>query len=76
MKKLQSVLPLPLQLDSSDPAALEAGLRVYNGKPAVNSVNGDPAVLSRILPLAKRYGAAVVGLTLDQGGLPSPPRSG
>ena len=70
VKKLQSVLPLPLQLDSSDPAALEAGLRVYNGKPAVNSVNGDPAVLSRILPLAKRYGAAVVGLTLDQGGLP------
>ena len=59
------VLPL-----TSDPAALEAGLRVYNGKPAVNSVNGDPAVLSRILPLAKRYGAAVVGLTLDQGGLP------
>ena len=70
VKKLQSVLSLPLQLDSSDPAALEAGLRVYNGKPAVNSVNGDPAVLSRILPLAKRYGAAVVGLTLDQGGLP------
>ena len=71
VKKLQSVLPLPLQLDSSDPAALEAGLRVYNGKPAVNSVNGDKEALARILPLVKKYGAAVVGLTLDKGGIPA-----
>ena len=70
VKKLQSVLSVPLQLDSSNPDALAAGLRVYNGKAAVNSVNGDPQVLSRILPVVKRYGAAVVGLTLDEGGIP------
>ncbi len=70
VKKLQSAVGLPLQLDSSDPAALEAGLRVYNGKAAVNSVNGDPAVLECILPIVKKYGAAVVGLTLDKGGVP------
>ena len=65
VKKLQSAVNLPLQLDSSDPRALEAGLRVYNGKPAVNSVNGEPEVMTRILPLVKKYGASVVGLTLD-----------
>ena len=69
VKKLQSVVSLPLQLDSSDPAALEAGLRVYNGKAAVNSVNGDPEVLERVLPIVKKYGAAVVGLCLDKGGV-------
>jgi len=70
VKKLQSSINLPLQLDSSDPEALEAGLRVYNGKPAVNSVNGEAEVLSRILPIVKKYGAAVVGLTLDKSGIP------
>ena len=70
IKKLQSAVVLPLQLDSSDPAALEAGLRVYNGKAAVNSVNGDPEVLERILPIVKKYGASVVGLTLDKKGIP------
>ncbi len=70
VKKLQSALSLPLQLDSSNPDALEAGLRVYNGKAAVNSVNGELEVLERILPIVKKYGAAVVGLTLDKGGLP------
>lgn len=70
VKKLQSAVALPLQLDSSNPAALEAGLRVYNGKAAVNSVNGDPEVLERILPLVKKYGASVVGLTLDRKGIP------
>ena len=70
VKKLQSAVSLPLQLDSSDPAALEAGLRVYNGKAAVNSVNGEGEVLERILPIVKKYGAAVVGLTLDKGGIP------
>ena len=70
VKHLQSALSLPLQLDSSNPAALEAGLRVYNGKAAVNSVNGEPEVLGRILPIVKKYGAAVVGLTLDKGGIP------
>jgi len=70
VKKLQSAVALPLQLDSSNPDALEAGLRVYNGKAAVNSVNGDAESLSRILPVVKKYGAAVVGLTLDKGGIP------
>ena len=70
VKKLQSAVSLPLLLDSSDPDALEAGLRVYNGKAAVNSVNGDQAVLDRILPIVKKYGASVVGLTLDKGGIP------
>ncbi len=70
VKKLQSAVSLPLQLDSTDAAALEAGLRVYDGKAAVNSVNGEPAVLERILPIVKRYGAAVVGLCLDQDGIP------
>jgi 5-methyltetrahydrofolate--homocysteine methyltransferase len=70
VKKLQSAVMLPLQLDSSDPAALEAGLRVCNGKASVNSVNGDPEVLERILPIVKKYGASVVGLTLDKNGIP------
>ena len=74
VKKLQGALSLRLQLDSSSPAALEAGLRVYNGKAVVNSVNGDPAVLERILPIVKKYGAAVVGLTLDEKGLPQTAR--
>ena len=70
VKKLQSAVPLPLQLDSSNPAALEAGLRVYNGKAAVNSVNGERAVLDRVLPIVKKYGASVVGLCLDEKGIP------
>ena len=70
VKKLQSAVSLPLQLDSSNPDALEAGLRVYNGKAAVNSVNGEPEVLERVLPIVKKYGASVVGLTLDKGGIP------
>ena len=70
VKKLQSAISLPLQLDSSNPDALEAALRVYNGKAAVNSVNGEKAVLERILPIVKKYGAAVVGLTLDAAGIP------
>ncbi len=70
VKKLQSAVSLPLQLDSANPAALEAALRVYNGKPVINSVNGDPASMAAVLPLAKRYGAAVVALCLDDKGLP------
>lgn len=71
VSQLQSVLDLPLQLDSSHPEVIEAGLRIYNGKPIVNSVNGEPEVLERILPLVKKYGAAVVGLTMDKNGIPS-----
>lgn len=70
VKALQSVVSLPLQLDSSHAEALERGLRVYNGKPIVNSVNGEPETLEKILPLCKKYGAAVVGLALDKGGIP------
>ncbi len=70
IKALQSVVSLPLQLDSSHADALERGLRVYNGKPIVNSVNGEQAVLDKILPLCKKYGAAVIGLALDEDGIP------
>ena len=70
VRKLQSAVSLPLQLDSANPAALEAALRVYNGKAAVNSVNGEPEKLAAVLPLVKKYGAAVVGLCMDQNGLP------
>ena len=69
VKALQSVVSLPLQLDSSHADALERGLRVYNGKPIVNSVNGEIEVLERILPLCKKYGAAVVGLAIDERGI-------
>ncbi|SMC41351.1 homocysteine S-methyltransferase family protein [Papillibacter cinnamivorans] len=71
VKSLQSVLDLPLQIDSSDPLAIEAGLRACNGKAAVNSVNGDRKVLGKVLPIVKKYGAAVVGLTLDEKGIPA-----
>ena len=71
VKNLQAVLDLPLQLDSSDSKAIEAGLRVYNGKPIVNSVNGEPEVMHRIFPLIKKYGASVVGLALDDNGIPA-----
>ena len=73
VKNLQAVTDLPLQLDSSDPRALERGLRVYNGKPIVNSVNGEQKVLDAILPLCKKYGAAVIGLALDENGIPMGP---
>lgn len=70
VKALQSVTDLPLQFDSTRPDVLEAALRVYNGKPIVNSVNGEEGSLEAILPLVKKYGAAVVGLALDEGGIP------
>ena len=70
VKAIQSVTDAPLQLDSTIPDVLEAGLRVYNGKPIVNSVNGEDESLDTILPLVKKYGAAVVGLTLDKNGIP------
>ena len=70
VRALQEVVDLPLQLDSTVPEVLEAGLRVYNGKPIVNSVNGEKKSLSTVLPLVKKYGAAVVGLCLDEEGIP------
>lgn len=70
VKALQSIVDVPLQIDSTIPEVLDAALRVYNGKPIVNSVNGEEESLNTILPLVKKYGAAVVGLTLDKDGIP------
>lgn len=67
---LQSVCDLPLQIDSSDPLVIETALRRYNGKAIVNSVNGKAESLSAILPIVKKYGASVIGLTLDNNGIP------
>ena len=71
VKDLQAITDLPLQLDSSNPEALSRALRIYNGKPIVNSVNGEQKTLDTILPLCKKYGAAVVGLALDEHGIPA-----
>ena len=71
VKDIQAVTDLPLQLDSSNPEALSRALRIYNGKPIVNSVNGEQETLEKILPLCKKYGAAVVGLALDENGIPA-----
>lgn len=70
VRAVQSVVDLPLQIDSSDPAAIEAGLRACHGKAIVNSVNAEPENMRRILPLVRKYGAAVVGLTMDKEGIP------
>lgn len=70
VKAIQGVCDAPLQLDSTDPKVLERALRVYCGKAIVNSVNGDRETMEAILPLVKKYGAAVVGLTLDKDGIP------
>lgn len=67
---LQATVPLPLQLDSSDPAAIEAAARAYAGRPMVNSVNGKADNLAAVLPVVARYGCTVVGLTLDENGIP------
>ena len=65
-----SVSPLPLQIDSSNPSAIEAGARYFGGVPVINSVNGKQAEMDRIFPIAKKYGALIVGLTLDEDGIP------
>ena len=70
IRELQAIVSVPLQIDSNIPEVVEAALRVYNGRPLVNSVNGEEKSLSSILPLVKKYGATVVGLTLDEGGIP------
>ena len=68
---LQSVTNTPLQIDTSNVEAMERALRIYNGKPLVNSVNGKEESLHTVLPLVKKYGAAVVALTLDEKGIPA-----
>lgn len=70
ISSLQGSIGVPLQLDSNSPEVLETALRVYTGKPLINSVNGEEKSLSAVLPLARKYGAAVVGLTLDERGIP------
>ena len=70
IKGIQEVVDVPLQLDSSNVKALEAGLRYYNGRTIVNSVNGKEKSLETILPIVKKYGACLVGLTLDENGIP------
>ena len=71
VKAVQSVVNIPLQIDSSNPEAIEAGLRVYNGRAIVNSVNAEDERLDLILPIVKKYGAAVIGLALNENGLPT-----
>ncbi len=70
IKKVQEVSNLPLQIDSADIHAIEAGLRACNGRPLVNSVNGKAEVMAELFPIVKKYGAVVVGLTLDENGIP------
>ena len=70
IQAVQSVTALPLQIDTSDPKALERALRHYNGKALVNSVNGKEESMSSVLPLVAKYGGAVVALTLDENGIP------
>ncbi len=67
---LQATITTPLQIDSSDPVAIEAAVRAYAGKPLVNSVNGKAENLAAVLPIVRKYGCSVVGLTLDEDGIP------
>ncbi|MBU3188097.1 homocysteine S-methyltransferase family protein [Clostridium bowmanii] len=71
IKELKSVVNLPLQIDSVRPDVIEAAVRIYNGKPLINSVNGKDEVMNSIFPIVKKYGACVIGLTLDDNGIPS-----
>lgn len=71
MRELQSVIDLPLQIDSANTAAMEKALRYYNGKAMVNSVNGKKESMEAIFPMVKKYGGVVVGLTLDEAGIPA-----
>jgi 5-methyltetrahydrofolate--homocysteine methyltransferase len=71
VKEIQSIINVPLQIDSSETEVIEAAVRIYNGKPIINSVNGKEKVMKAIFPIAKKYGACVVGLTLDDNGIPS-----
>lgn len=70
IKEVQAVTDLPLQIDSSKPDVVEAALRLYSGKPLINSVNGSMSSMSAIFPLVSRYGGAIVALTMDEDGIP------
>ncbi|WP_318676589.1 homocysteine S-methyltransferase family protein [Treponema sp.] len=71
IKELQAVTDLPLQIDTSDPITMEKALRLYNGKPLINSVNGKQEVMKEVFPLVKKYGGLVVALALDEQGIPA-----
>ncbi|WP_125152163.1 homocysteine S-methyltransferase family protein [Clostridium rectalis] len=71
IKEIQSSINIPLQIDSSNINIFEDTLRIYNGKPIINSINGQLKVMERIFPLAKKYGACIICLTLDENGIPS-----
>lgn len=73
VKMVQEAVGVPLCIDTADKDALEAALRVYKGKPLVNSVNGEEASLERVLPLVAQYDAAVIGLAMDDDGIPKQP---
>lgn len=70
VRALQTVTDLPLQLDSSSPETLEASMRIYNGKPLINSVNGSAESMKKIFPLVQKYGGVVIALTMDEAGIP------
>ncbi|NLY70567.1 MAG: dihydropteroate synthase [Clostridiales bacterium] len=70
IKRVSSVVDVPLQIDSADPTVIEKAVRIYNGKPIINSVNGKQEVMDAIFPIVKKYGACVIALTLDERGLP------
>ena len=70
IRALQSVIDLPLQIDTVDPVAMEKALRVYNGKALVNSVSGKEESMKSVFPLVKKYGGAVIAVTLDESGIP------
>ena len=70
IKEIQAIVDLPLQIDSVVPEVIENAVRIYNGKPIINSVNGKNEIMESIFPIAKKYGAVVVGLALDKNGIP------
>ena len=70
IKEIQSVIDLPLQIDTTDPIAMEKAMRIYNGKPLINSVNGKEHSMHEVFPLVKKYGGVVIALTLDENGIP------
>ncbi len=71
VKELQAVLDLPLQIDTAKASSMEKALRIYNGKPLINSVNGKKEVMDEILPLVKKYGGALIALTIGEEGIPA-----
>lgn len=70
VKEVQNIVPIPLQIDSTDHIAIEKAVRIYNGKPVINSVNGKQDSMDNVFPIVKKYGALIIGLTLDESGIP------